>query len=102
MDKSKFRIDAAKVPIIDKDDQRLDEVDEIAAKKGYANRDPRRGRKRSPRTEQIHTWVRPHVKEGLLAEAERRGVHQGRILEEAWELYQKQNPDSHNQIIPDY
>ena len=87
-----FEIDPNSVSATNKSDQPLDEVDEVAAKKGYVSRDPqpKKRKPRNPRTEQIHTWVRPHVKEELLAESVRRGIHQGFILEEAWDLYRKQ------------
>ena len=86
-----FNIDLNTIPANDKSDQQLDKIDDLAAKQGFVSRAPRRnlGRRRSPRTEQVHAWVLPHVKEELLAESIRRGVQQGVILEEAWELYKK-------------
>lgn len=86
-----FNIDLDAIPANDKSSQQLDKMEEMAAKQGYVCRAPRRklGRRRSPRTEQIHTWVHPYAKEWLLAESLRRDVHQGLILEEAFELYKK-------------
>ncbi len=46
------------------------------------------GRPRSPRTEQIHTKLRPEVASAISAEAARRGVSKGLIIEEAWRLYE--------------
>lgn len=94
-----FNINLDAIPATDKSDQKLDKMDDVAEKHGFISRAPRRkiGRRRSPRTEQIHTWVLPHVKEGLLAESIRRDVHQGLILEEALELYFKQtNNETHS------
>ena len=80
------------MPNRDKSGQSMVKVDEVAMNEGVPSREPRKGKTRSPRTQQIHTWVRPYVKERLLAESLRRGVHQGVLLEEAWNLYEKQNP----------
>lgn len=62
---------------------------------GFVDRDPvkRRGRKPSPRTGQVHAKVLPHVAEAIAAEARRRGVQQGVVLEEAWALYQARQDD---------
>ena len=86
-------IDAKKVPTVVKGSDQLDVLDDVAAKEGYVSREPRktrkRGRLRNPRSEQIYSKVYPETKRWLLAEAYRRGVQQGVILEEAWELYKK-------------
>ncbi len=56
---------------------------------GFVDRTPkkRRGRPASPRTGQVHAKVLPHISEEISAEAKRRGVQQGVLIEEAWELY---------------
>lgn len=46
-------------------------------------------RSSNPRTGQVHARVYPRVRKELLAESVRRGVQQGVIIEEAWELYKK-------------
>lgn len=48
----------------------------------------RRGRLPSPRTGQIHAKVYPNVSDEIADEAQRRGVTQGVIIEEAWAMYQ--------------
>ena len=84
-----------KVPTVDKTGGQLDAVDEAADKEGYVSREPqkheKRGRPRNPLSEQIHSKVYPETKKWLLAEARRRGVLQGVILEEALELYRDRN-----------
>lgn len=96
MDKlSDFDIEVDKVPTVDKSGQSMDEVDKVANEQGYVSREPQHTPKpkiRSWRTKQIHTWVLPRFKELLLAESRRRRVPQGMILEEALNLYEKQNP----------
>ena len=81
-----FKIKVEDIPTADKNNQHLDKLDEMAEKHGCYSRAPR---KINPRTGQIHAKVLPHVREELLAEAVRRGVQQGVILEEAVELYRK-------------
>ena len=62
---------------------------------GFVSREPeaapkrRPGRRPSPRTGQVHAKVLPHVSEAIAAEARRRGVTQGVLLEEAWTLYEE-------------
>ena len=67
----------------------VERADRAGEELGFVDRDPvkRRGRKPSPRTGQVHAKVLPHVAEEIAAEARRRGVQQGVVLEEAWELY---------------
>jgi hypothetical protein len=66
-------------------------ADAAGEKHGFVDRAPKRrgGRTPSPRTGQIHARVLPHVSEEIAAEARRRGVQQGVVLEEAWALYRK-------------
>lgn len=56
---------------------------------GFTSREaaPKRGRKPSPRTGQIHAKVMPETAQLLAQEARARGVQQGVILEEALALY---------------
>ncbi|MEM9784864.1 MAG: chromosome partitioning protein ParB [Pseudomonadota bacterium] len=56
---------------------------------GFVEREPKkkRGRKPSPRTGQVHAKVMPNVARAIGQEARNRGVQQGVIIEEAWELY---------------
>lgn len=66
--------------------------DAAGEKHGFEERAPKkkRGRKASPRTGQVHAKVLPHVSKEIAAEARRRGVQQGVLIEEAWTLYQAQ------------
>lgn len=76
------------------DDASLRSVDEAADTHGFTSREPKRGgRKPSPRTGQIHAKVLPLIRDEILEEAAQRGVTQGVLLEEAWELYKaKEKP----------
>lgn len=67
-------------------------ADQAAALHGFESREPqkRRGRPASPRTGQVHAKVMPDVADAIGAEAKRRGVTQGVLIEEAWVLYIKQ------------
>lgn len=47
------------------------------------------GRKKSPRTGQVHAKVLPPIDSEISREAIRRGVVQGVIIEEAWILYKE-------------
>lgn len=69
--------------------QALEKTDRAGDELGFVARSPekRRGRKPSPRTGQVHAKVMPDVSEEIANEALRRGVQQGVIIEEAWELY---------------
>jgi hypothetical protein len=64
--------------------------DAAGEKHGFEERTPKkkRGRKASPRTGQVHAKVLPNVSKEIAAEARRRGVQQGVLIEEAWVLYQ--------------
>jgi hypothetical protein len=66
-------------------------VDRVGEQHGFMAREPtgRRGRPPSPRTGQVHAKVLPHIAEEIAAEATRRGVTQGILVEEAWALYLK-------------
>ena len=64
-------------------------VDEVGEARGFLDRTPRKkpGRKPSPRTYQLHPKVLPEVGDAFAAEAETRGLTQGQLLEEMWEIY---------------
>lgn len=64
-------------------------VEKLSDDLGFTDRAPKkkRGRKPSPRTGQVHAKVMPKIPTEISNEARRRGVQQGVILEEAWELY---------------
>ena len=63
-------------------------IDAAGETHGFVDRSPKGkpGRQKSPRTGQVHAKVMPDVAEGIAAEAMRRGVQQGVIIEEAWAL----------------
>ena len=70
----------------------LDRVDTTADEHGFTHRPIRRsGRKRSPRTGQVHAKVLPNVSVEIANESTRRGVQQGVVIEESWALYKKRN-----------
>ena len=71
-------------------------ADQAAEAHGFVGREPRRkaGRAASPRTGQVHAKVYPEVSEAIAAEALRRGVTQGVLIEEAWELYRNRSRNS--------
>ncbi len=71
----------------------VETADRVGERHGFLERSPakRRGRPRSPRTGQVHAKVLPHVSEGIAEEAKRRGVQQGVLIEEAWDLYVRQS-----------
>ncbi|SFQ78922.1 hypothetical protein SAMN05421764_1259 [Donghicola eburneus] len=64
-------------------------VDEVGEARGFLDRTPRKkpGRKPSPRTYQLHPKVFPEVGQAIAAEAEDRGLTQGQLIEEMWEIY---------------
>lgn len=86
-----FSIDLGRLKSREKDRSAaaVERADRAGEELGFVDRDPvkRRGRKPSPRTGQVHAKVLPPVAEEIAAEARRRGVQQGVILEEAWALY---------------
>ena len=73
----------------DKNDSQdtLRKLDTVADDQGYVTR---RVRKRrvvpNPRTSQLHAKVLPHVYEEILLESKRRGVQQGALIEEIWNM----------------
>ncbi len=71
------------------DELKNQKVEKVAEELGFIDREPKkkRGRPKSPRTGQVHAKVMPNVAEEIAAEARRRGVQQGVLIEEAWELY---------------
>lgn len=90
-DKSAFSIDIARLRTRQKDisPETMERADAAGEQHGFVNREPpkRRGRQASPRTGQVHAKVMPHVADEIANEARRRGVTQGVLIEEAWELY---------------
>jgi hypothetical protein len=93
-DKPTFSIDVGGLKSRDKGTSSLREVEKIdraGDALGFVDRSPKRkrGRPASPRTGQVHAKVLPHVSNEISAEAKRRGVQQGVLIEEAWALYCK-------------
>lgn len=92
-DKPAFSIDLSQLKTRQKDNsaQAIGKADAAAEQHGFVNREParRRGRLPSPRTGQVHAKVLPHVADEIAEEAGRRGVTQGVLIEEAWELYKR-------------
>ena len=90
-----FSVDLGRLKLREKDRSpaAVERADRAGEDLGFVDRDPvkRRGRKPSPRTGQVHAKVLPHVAEEIAAEARRRGVQQGVVLEEAWALYRSRN-----------
>ncbi len=86
-----FEIDLGRLKSREKprDAQALEKAEAAGEALGFVAREgvKRRGRKPSPRTGQVHAKVLPHIADEIAAEARRRGVQQGVILEEAWALY---------------
>jgi len=68
----------------------LPRIDHVAEAKGFVDRSPRKkpGRKKSPRTYQLHPKVLPQIGAALTAEAERLGLTQGQLIEQIWDMYQ--------------
>ena len=66
-------------------------ADAVGEKRGFVDRSEKRrgGRQKSPRTGQIHAKVLPGIEAEIAAEALRRGVVQGILIEEAWALYKE-------------
>lgn len=90
-DQKLFAVDLGRLKARAKDTstQALEKTDRAGEEHGFVARSPekRRGRKPSPRTGQVHAKVMPNVSEDIANEAQRRGVTQGVIIEEAWEFY---------------
>jgi ribosome-binding protein aMBF1 (putative translation factor) len=65
------------------------QIDEVAEKRGFVDRSPRKkpGRKPSPRTHQLHPKVMPDVGQAIAEEAEQRGLTQGQLIEEMWRVF---------------
>lgn len=86
-----FRIDLKALRRTDKPARPADvaRADQVGEKLGFVDREPKkpRGRKKSLRTGQVHAKVMPAVSVEIANEATRRGVVQGVIIEEAWQLY---------------
>jgi hypothetical protein len=86
-----FKLDLTALRRSDKSTKPADiaKVDAAGEARGFVDRSPRGkpGRKKSERTGQVHAKVMPNVSEEIANEATRRGVVQGVIIEEAWELY---------------
>ena len=94
-DKPAFSVDVAGLKSRAKDHsaRAVETIDRAGEAHGFMERSPkkRRGRPASPRTGQVHAKVLPHVSEAISAEAKRRGVQQGVLIEEAWALYCAEN-----------
>ena len=90
-DKPAFSIDIASLRSRRKDvsSEAMERADAAGEQHGFINREPpkRRGRLPSPRVGQVHAKVMPQIADEIADEARRRGVQQGVVLEEAWELY---------------
>lgn len=86
-----FSIDLGRLRSREKDSSAaaVERIDRAGEELGFVDREPvkRRGRKPSPRTGQVHAKVMPQVADEIAAEARRRGVQQGVVIEEAWALY---------------
>jgi hypothetical protein len=86
-----FSIDIASLKARRKDlsPDTLDKADSAGERLGFTDREPKRkrGRQPSPRTGQVHAKVMPYVADEIAGEAQRRGVQQGVLIEEAWALY---------------
>jgi hypothetical protein len=67
----------------------IDRIDRAAEDHGFVKREGqgRRGRRPSPRTQQLHCKLLPPIADEIAEEARRRGVQQGVVIEEAWALY---------------
>jgi hypothetical protein len=90
-DKPAFSIDIGALKTRRKDltPDALGRSDAAAEQHGFVDRggQGRRGRRPSPRIQQVHAKVLPPVADEIAAESQRRGVQQGVIIEEAWALY---------------
>ena len=71
----------------------IDRIDRAGEVHGFVERplQKKRGRPASPRTGQVHAKVLPEFSAEISAEARRRGVQQGVLIEEAWQLYREKH-----------
>lgn len=94
-DAKPFKIDLGNLKAREKDQspQAIEKVDHAGDELGFVPREgqKRRGRRPSPRTGQVHAKVMPQVSDEIAAEARRRGVQQGVVIEEAWALYKEKS-----------
>ena len=94
-DAKPFQIDLGTLKTREKDQppQAIEKVDNAGDELGFIAREgqKRRGRRPSPRTGQVHAKVMPKVSDEIAAEARRRGVQQGVVIEEAWALYKEKS-----------
>lgn len=93
-----FKIDLASLRSRGKgtDQRTVAAADAAAIDHGFIPREStekRRGRQPSPRTGQVHAKVLPHISDAIASEAQRRGVTQGVVIEEAWALYEARQRD---------
>lgn len=89
-DKESFSIDLTQLKKKEKkfSEEILQSSDSVGISHGFIERNIKiRGRKKSPRIGQVHAKVLPNVSEEISNEAKRRGVQQGVIIEESWDLY---------------
>lgn len=94
-EKKDFFIDLSTLKKVDKpmNQDILNASDAVGAGHGFVERNiKKRGRQKSPRTGQVHAKVLPIVADQISNEAKIRGVQQGVIIEECWELYRLQKP----------
>lgn len=95
MTEKPFKIDIGRLKTREKrtDAAAIRASDERAADLGFVEREvqKKRGRRPSPRTDQVHAKVLPPIAEEIAAEARRRGVVQGVLIEEAWQLYKEKS-----------
>lgn len=94
-DAKPFQIDLGNLKAREKDQspRTIKKVDLAGDELGFVPREgqKRRGRRPSPRTGQVHAKVMPQVSDEIAAEAKRRGVQQGVVIEEAWALYKEKS-----------
>lgn len=94
-DAKPFQIDLGNLKAREKDQspRTIEKIDLAGDELGFVPREgqKRRGRRPSPRTGQIHAKVIPQVSDEIAAEAKRRGVQQGVVIEEAWALYKEKS-----------
>ena len=94
-DAKPFQIDLGNLKAREKDQspRTIEKIDLAGDELGFVPREgqKRRGRRPSPRTGQVHAKVMPLVSDEIAAEAKRRGVQQGVVIEEAWALYKEKS-----------